>query len=242
MTSVVQSMRERERLDGLERDVRDHDVRARQADRPGATSAHVERRRRSRRRSRASPRSTAPRRRPRSPGRSRAAPPRPRARRSRSRRRGATAARAPAALRGRAASSGASRSRTRAPDRPRPRARRPAGASQGGPTQRRPTRTGRWKARHLSSHPPRRRRSRTPPKNAHMRSSPAASVYAASSTPVRAVDLLEALGEELDHGRARLLGARRAPTSIATRRSELSGTRSSASRRSSRRAGRCARR
>ena len=86
-------------------------------------------------------------------------------------------------LRGRAASSRASPVPNARPGSMTTTSASAGGVSHGGPTQRRPTRIGRWNARHLSSHPPSTSAARPPPKNAHMRSSPAASVYAASSTP-----------------------------------------------------------
>ena len=93
--------------------------------------------------------------------------------------------RAPAARRGRAASSACDPVPNARPGSITTASASSSGCSHGGPTHRRPTRTGRWNARHLSSHPLSTSAARPPPKNAHMRSSPAASVYAASSTPLR---------------------------------------------------------
>ena len=58
-----------------------------------------------------------------------------------------------------------------------------SGSSHGGPTQSGPIRTGRWNARQRSSQPSSTSSERVPPNAAHSRSSPAGSVYAASSTP-----------------------------------------------------------
>jgi hypothetical protein len=60
---------------------------------------------------------------------------------------------------------------------------RGSGFSQGGPTQSRPTRIGRWKRRHASSQPPATSSERPGPNTCQSRSSPPAFVYAASSTP-----------------------------------------------------------
>ena len=79
-------------------------------------------------------------------------------------------------LRGRAASSGATPVPNARPGSITTASASAGGASHGGPTQRRPTRTGRWNARQRSSHPASTSAARPPPKNAHMRSSPAASV------------------------------------------------------------------
>ena len=113
------------------------------------------------------------------------------------------------AARGRAASSRARRCRTRGPGRSRPRARPASGASHGGPTQSGPTRTGRWNARQRSSQP-----SLDVGRRARRRSACAEPLLAAPRRCTRRarrrrrVDLLEALREELEHARARLLGPR----------------------------------
>ena len=146
--------------------------------------------------------------RPRGPARSRASPPRSRARPSRSRRR--------AGSRARAVGSSSRQSRvvacapvpnarpgsiTTALD-----ARRAASPTAARPRAARRAPAGGSRASAPPSRPPRRRRAprRT---RAQSRSSPASSVYAASSSAVGVLELLEALREELEHQRARRLGA-----------------------------------
>ena len=164
-------------------------------------------RRRSRRRFRASPRSRRSRHRHRSPGRSRAAPLRSRARPSRNRRRAVSSARAAGAARGRAGSSDARPFRMRGRDRRRRGGRRSGGVSQGGPIQSRPTRTGWWNMRQRSSQP-------ALDVGALGRAEEMPDLLLACRVGVGdeldtavALDLLEPLREQLDHGRARLLGA-----------------------------------
>ena len=156
-------------------------------------------------RSARSPRPPAGRSRTPAPGRSRASLPRSRGRRSHSRRRARCPAPRPRAARDRAASSGVRRCRRRGPDRSRPRSRR----------RRAPPRAGRSRAGRPGPacgtaasgppSPPRPRRTAAPPNACQIRSSPAAFVYAAISSPLVALDLLESFREELEHDGARLL-------------------------------------
>ena len=174
----------RERQHRLGGDVREREVGLGQlvldAGRPGGRRS----RRRCRPRSARSPRPPAGRSRTPAPGRSRASLPRSRARRSRSRRRARCPAPRPRAARDRAASSDARRCRRRGPDRSRPRSRRrPAPPTAGRSRGCRPGRACGTAASDPPS-PPRRRRTAAPPNACQIRSSPAAFVYAAISSPV----------------------------------------------------------
>ena len=115
---------------------------------------------------------------------------------------------APRAARGRAASSDGRRCRTRGPDRSRPRSRPRPGSSHGGPIQSEPTRTGLWNWRQRSS-----QSSSTSDGGGAAERLPdpllAGRVRVRGELePAVAFDLLEALREELEHDRTRLLGPR----------------------------------
>ena len=161
---------------------------------------------------------------------------RPRGRRSRSRRRGAGRAARPEGARGRAASSRARRFRTRARGRSRSRSRRSVRPPTDGPTQNGPARAGRWKARQRSAQPGGTSSSRTAPNARAIRAPASASVYAASSSSGPRSRSSNPSGASSSIS-ARASSARSTGTRTDTRRTALSGTRSSASRRTPRRDG-----
>ena len=110
------------------------------------------------------------------------------------------------------------------------------GCSHGGPTQSRPTLTGRWNVAPPILPASSTSVERAPPKTCQTRSSPAASVYATSSTAPSRSTSSKPPGKSSSIA-ARASSTRSSRTSTVTRRSSLSGTRSSACRRSPRRGG-----
>ena len=109
------------------------------------------------------------------------------------------------------------------------------GSSQGGPIQTGPTRTGRWNAFQRSRQSAATSSPRAPPKECHSRSSPAASVYAISSTPSPDSTSSKPVGKQLEHAGARRLCSLGGDCDRDAAQ-RLSGTRSSACRGSPRRA------
>ena len=100
------------------------------------------------------------------------------------------------------------------------------GSSHGGPTQSEPIRTGRWKARQRSSQSAATSCPRAPPNACQSRSSPPRVRVRDELDAVRRFDLFEARGKSSSIC-ARASSARSTDTSTETRRTTLSGTRSS---------------